>query len=62
VRSGPAASFSSVAVVPGGSRLSVLARSRDNVWFLVEGTFGRGWVNNTFVVFRGIYESIPVVN
>jgi hypothetical protein len=62
VRSGPSANFATVAVVPGGTRLSVLARSRDNVWFLVEGAFGRGWVNNTFVIFRGVYDTIPVIN
>lgn len=62
VRSGPSANFASIAVVPGGTRLNVLARSRDNVWFFVEGPFGRGWVNNTLVIFRGVYDSIPVIN
>ncbi|MFQ3672669.1 MAG: SH3 domain-containing protein [Aggregatilineales bacterium] len=62
IRSGPSANFASVAVVPGGTRLNVVARSRDNVWFLVEGPFGRGWVNNTFVIFRGVYDTIPVIN
>lgn len=62
IRSGPSANFASVAVVPGGTRLNVVARSRDNVWFLVEGPFGRGWVNNTLVIFRGVYDTIPVIN
>lgn len=62
IRSGPSANFASIAVVPGGTRLNVLARSRDNVWFLVEGPFGRGWVNNTLVIFRGVYDTIPVIN
>lgn len=62
IRSGPLASFGAIATVPGGTQLTVLARSKDNVWFFVEGTFGRGWVNNTLVLFRGVYDSIPVIN
>ena len=62
IRSGPAASFGTVATVPGGTQLVVLARASDNVWFYIEGTFGRGWVNNEFVLFRGVYDSIPVID
>jgi uncharacterized protein YgiM (DUF1202 family) len=62
VRSGPAAGFSVVATVPGGTQLAVVGRAPDGVWYYVEGSFGRGWLNSEFVIFRGDYGSVPVVN
>ncbi|MEL6524285.1 MAG: SH3 domain-containing protein [Chloroflexota bacterium] len=61
VRSGPLVSFSTIATVPGGTELTVLGRAEDNVWFLVEGSFGQGWINNQFTLFRGDYASVPVI-
>jgi len=62
VRSGPSASFSVVATVSGGTELAVLGVADDGVWYLVEGSFGRGWLNNEFVIFRGNYSAVPVLN
>lgn len=62
IRSGPAVGFSVVATVPGGTQLSVVGRAADGVWFLVEGDFGQGWLNNQFTLFRGSYSSVPVVD
>lgn len=62
VRSGPASGFSIVATVPGGSELAVIGRASDGVWYYVEGSFGQGWLNSEFVLFRGDYGSVPVVN
>ena len=62
MRSGPAAGFSVVATVPGGTELAVVGRASDGVWYYVEGTFGRGWLNSEFVLFRGDYGSVPVVD
>lgn len=62
VRSGPNAGFSTVATVPGGSELAVVGRASDGVWYYVEGTFGRGWINSEFVLFRGDYGTVPVVD
>lgn len=61
VRSGPAASFSVVATVSGGTELSVIGRMPDNVWYLVEGSFGQAWLNRTFTLFRGNFGAIPVI-
>lgn len=61
IRSGPGAGFSVVAVAPGGTVLSVIGRAGDGVWYLVEGDFGQGWLNNQFVLFRGVYGSVPVI-
>lgn len=62
VRSGPNGLFSVVATVPGGTELAVTGRSRDGAWYLVQGAFGQGWVDSEFVLFRGDYGSVPVVD
>jgi len=62
VRTGPSASFSIVATISGGTELAVLGVADDGVWYLVEGTFGRGWLNNEFVIFRGDFSAVPVLN
>jgi uncharacterized protein YraI len=62
IRTGPSASFSVVATVSGGTELAVLGVADDGVWYLVQGSFGQGWVNNEFVIFRGDYSAVPVLN
>lgn len=62
IRSGPSAGFSIVATVPGGTELAVIGRAPDNVWFLVEGSFGQGWLNSQFTLFRGAYNTVPVID
>ncbi len=61
VRSGPGAQYVAVATVPGGTELNVLGIASDRVWFLVEGVFGRGWVNEEFAIFRGVIDNVPVI-
>jgi uncharacterized protein YraI len=61
IRSGAGAQFSSVATVPGGTRLGAVGFAPDGVWILVQGSFGSGWVNGEFVLFRGDARSLPVV-
>lgn len=62
VRSGPSAQFGIVATFAGGSELPVLGITKDGVWFLVEGSFGQGWVNSEFTIFRGSITSVPIIN
>jgi uncharacterized protein YgiM (DUF1202 family) len=62
IRSGPSDGFSIIATVPGGTKLPVIGIARDGVWVWVEGTFGRGWVNNQYTLFRGDIGSVPVVD
>lgn len=62
IRSGPNAGYSIVATVPGGTELSVLGRAEDNVWYLVQGDFGQGWLNNQFVLFRGDFSTVPLID
>lgn len=61
IRSGPGAQFSTVATLPGGTELPVLGIAKDQVWFLVQGPFGRGWVNSEFTVFRGSMAAVPII-
>jgi hypothetical protein len=61
IRSGPSAQFTVVATVPGGTELPVIGVYSDNVWYLVQGPFGAGWINNEFVLFRGTIEKVPII-
>jgi uncharacterized protein YgiM (DUF1202 family) len=62
IRSGPGANFTSVATASGGDEFPVLGVAKDRVWYLVQGSFGRGWLNNEFAIFRGVYDNVPVIN
>jgi len=61
VRSGPGAQYTVVSTLPGGTELAVVGFAPDDVWYLVEGAFGRGWLNSEFVLFRGDGSAVPVV-
>ncbi|MFN8529634.1 MAG: SH3 domain-containing protein [Anaerolineae bacterium] len=61
VRSGPAGYFSVVTVIPGGNTLTPLGITSDGSWFLVSGPFGRGWVDQDYVLFRGIIGNVPII-
>ncbi len=61
VRSGPGAQYASVATLPGGTELAVLGFAPDGVWYFVSGTFGTGWLNSEFTLFRGDGRSLPII-
>lgn len=61
VRSGPGAQFTPVTTVAGGSEFAAIGRTPDGVWFLVQGPFGQGWVNQEFVIFRGVYDNVAII-
>ncbi len=58
IRSGPGANYTVVQTVRGGTELNVTAATSDTIWMLVEGSFGSGWVNSEFVIFRGNYDAL----
>lgn len=62
IRSGPGAQYTIVATVPGGTELPVLGIAEDRVWFLIQGVFGRGWVNSEFTLFRGSIDVVPTIH
>ncbi|MBE0691031.1 MAG: SH3 domain-containing protein [Anaerolineae bacterium] len=62
VRSGPGPQFASIATVSGGTQLNVLGIAGNDAWFYVRGTFGTGWVNNEFTLFRGSIGNVPVIS
>ncbi|MDX1993921.1 MAG: SH3 domain-containing protein [bacterium] len=61
IRSGPGAQYTILATVAGGTELPVIGVYSDEVWYLVEGRFGRGWVNIDFVLFRGDGSTLPII-
>lgn len=61
IRSGPGAQYSVVITVPGGTELPVIGMAEDRVWYLVQGPFGRGWVNQEFTLFRGSIDFVPII-
>ena len=61
IRSGPGAGFGVVATVPGGTTFYPLGVTKDASWYLVRGTFGQGWISSQYVLFRGIFSSVPVI-
>ncbi len=62
VRSGPGAIYSSIGVLPGGTELAVVGRTRDSSWWQVSSAFGIGWVSAEFVIPRGDLRAVPVVS
>lgn len=61
IRSGPGAQYTAVATLAGGTELAVLGIAPDRVWYLVQGTFGQGWLNNEYVLFRGDGSRLPII-
>jgi uncharacterized protein YraI len=61
VRSGPGGQYSVVTTVNGGTELAVIGVMDDTAWFLVRGSFGQGFVDSEFVIFRGVIDVVPVI-
>ena len=61
VRTGPAAYYSILTTVVGGSELPVLGVARDLVWYQVSTLAGIGWINSEHAVGRGDFTHVPFV-
>ena len=62
VRSGPGPDYTLITSVRGGTEFPVTGQSSANGgWFQIAGSFGSGWVNNDFVLFRGSIENVPTI-
>ena len=61
IRSGPGVAHGVITSVQGGTTLAVLGISSNRIWYRVQGSFGQGWLNNGFVVFRGAFNQVPVI-
>lgn len=62
IRTGPGVQYSILITVVGGTELPVLGRARDNVWFQVSTVVGVGWVNSEFVIPRGDFSNVPIID
>ncbi len=61
LRSGPGGMYSIVGVVPGATELPVIGRNLDASWWQVQSAYGTGWVSAEFVIPRGDFSPVPVV-
>lgn len=61
IRRGAGPQFDVLVVVPGGTTLAVVGVTNDTTWYLVDGSFGRGWIASEFVLFRGDFSSVPIL-
>lgn len=61
VRSGPGAIYSIIGTLPGGTQLGVIGRNGDASWWQVQSVYGAGWVYAEFVIPRGDFRAVPVV-
>lgn len=62
IRTGPGVAYAIITDVPGGTTLEVLGLSQSRNWYKVQGSFGQGWLNNDYVVFRGDFSRVQVVS
>ncbi len=62
IRLGPGPSYTSIAVVQGGSQLTILGYARDQIWYLVQGDFGQGWVYGQYILIRGNLDNAALIN
>lgn len=61
VRSGAGPNYSILGVVNGGTQMTVTGRTSFG-WWQVVSPFGTGYVDGSFVVFRGDSSGVPVVS
>ncbi|MBN1680518.1 MAG: hypothetical protein JW966_09510, partial [Anaerolineae bacterium] len=54
--------YQRVGAAPGGAKLRVTGRHLDLPWLRVEGDFGVGWVRILYTIFRGDWDTVPVVD
>jgi uncharacterized protein YgiM (DUF1202 family) len=61
-RSGPGPQFTVLATLPGGIELPVLGSTPDQEWYLVTTPLGNAWIDVDFVLARGDFSFVPVIN
>ena len=62
VRTGPAARYSVLMTVVGGTEFPVLGVAADRVWYQVSTVAGVGWINSEFAIPRGDFGNVPVIS
>lgn len=62
IRSGPAPNTTSLGSVTGGVQMAVTGRNTSSTWWRVESPFGTGWISGVVVIFRGDYNTVPIVS
>ncbi len=62
IRTGPGVKYEILITVVGGTQLPVLGVAQDRVWYQVSTVVGVGWVNSEFVIPRGDFSTLPVID
>jgi uncharacterized protein YraI len=61
-RSGPGPQYTVLITLPGGAELPVLASNADTSWYLVATPIGNAWIDVDFVLARGDFSFVPVID
>ncbi len=61
VRAGPGGQFRQLFTAAGGTEFPVVGITPDALWYGVQTSSGRGFVNSEFVIFRGDAAVVPVI-
>jgi uncharacterized protein YraI len=62
IRTGPGVQYTILVTVVGGTELPVLGVADDRVWYYVSTPVGNGWVNIDFVLPRGDFRNVPLID
>src|SRR5690606_26573460 len=62
VRTGPGVKYEVLLTVVGGTQLPVLGVASDRVWYQVSTVIGVGWINAEFVIPRGDFSNVPIID
>lgn len=62
VRSGPGGHFTDIATLPGGTQVAIIGMVPDQMWYLVQGWFGQGWIDTDYILVRGNLDPVPVIS
>jgi uncharacterized protein YgiM (DUF1202 family) len=61
VRSGPGSQYTDIGTLAGGAEGTIIGRSADWAWWLMQSPVGTGWVSSRYIIVRGDKASIPYV-
>ncbi|MBK8026034.1 MAG: hypothetical protein IPK19_32780 [Chloroflexi bacterium] len=61
IRTGPGGQYTVILSVPGGTVFNPVGITSDLTWYLVSGDFGFGWIASEFVLFRGDFRNVPIL-
>jgi uncharacterized protein YgiM (DUF1202 family) len=61
VRTGPGPQYTSMGTLAGGTEAQIIGHNADWTWWLMDTSFGPGWVYGVYVLVRGDPGTVPYV-